>query len=72
MCKQWGFVWWLPYILYNFFIDNEETIAKFDFEEFFDSKRQLMRASSGEVEGIRTPALFDTAQIVLWQISLKD
>ena len=27
-------------ILYDFFIDNEETIAKFGFEEFFESKRQ--------------------------------
>ena len=37
-------------ILYDFFIDNEETIAKFGFEEFFDSQRQLISFSSQDVD----------------------
>ena len=37
-------------ILYDFFIDNEETIAKFGFEEFFDSERQLISFSSQDVD----------------------
>ena len=37
-------------ILYDFFIDNEETIAKFGFEEFFDSERQLVSFSSQDVD----------------------
>ena len=37
-------------ILYDFFIDNEETIAKFGFEEFFDSERQLISFSSQDID----------------------
>ena len=37
-------------VLYGFFIDNEETIAQFDFEEFFDSERQLISLSSQDVD----------------------
>ena len=37
-------------ILYDFFIDNEERIAKFGFEEFFDSERQLISFSNQDVD----------------------
>ena len=37
-------------ILYDFFIDNEETIAKFGFEEFFDSQKQLISFSSQDID----------------------
>ena len=37
-------------ILYDFFIDNEERIAKFGFEEFFDSERQLISFLSQDVD----------------------
>ena len=33
-----------------FFIDNEETIAKFDLEEFFNSERQLISFLSQDVD----------------------
>ena len=35
-----------------FFIDNEETIAKFDLEEFFNSERQLISFLSQDVDEI--------------------
>ena len=44
-------------ILNDFFIDNEETIAKFGFEELFDSERQLISFSSQDVD--------ETSQILL-------
>ena len=37
-------------ILHDFFIDNEETIAKFGFEEFFDSQRKLISFSGQDVD----------------------
>ena len=37
-------------ILYDFFIDNEERIAKFGFEEFLDSERQLISFLSQDVD----------------------
>ena len=33
-----------------FFIDNDETIAKFDLEEFFNSERQLISFLSQDVD----------------------
>ena len=37
-------------VLYDIFIVNEEKIAMSDFEEFFDSKRQLTSFSSQDVD----------------------
>ena len=37
-------------ILYDFFVDNEETIAKFGFEEFFYPGRQLISFSCQDVD----------------------
>ena len=37
-------------ILYDFFVDNEETIAKFGFKEFFDPGRQLISFSCQDVD----------------------
>ena len=34
----------------DFFIDNEETITKFSFEEFFDPERQLISFLSQDVD----------------------
>ena len=37
-------------ILYDFFVNNEETIAKFGFEVFFDPGRQLISFSCQDVD----------------------